>query len=98
MSEHIVPKRVYFLVCGVLLVLTFTTYGVARMDLGRWNVVVALAIAFFKAALVALFFMHVRYSPRRTQLVVVAGIFWLGIMMLLTLSDYLTRGWVDPRA
>ncbi len=95
MPEHIVPKRIYFAICGILLLFTFVTWRVALIDLGRLNVVVALVIAFFKATLVALFFMHVRYSPRRTQLVVVAGIFWLGIMMLLTMSDYLTRAWLS---
>jgi len=92
--EHIVPPKIYLLICGILLALTFLTWGVALIDLGPWNIVVALTIAFFKATLVALFFMHVRYSPRRTQLVVVAGIFWLGIMILLTMSDYLTRPWL----
>ena len=94
MAEHIVPRRIYLLVCAILLVLTLLTWRLALIDLGRWNVVAALTIAFCKATLVALFFMHVRYSPRRTQLVVVAGIFWLGIMILLTMSDYLTRHWI----
>ena len=94
MPEHIVPPKIYLLICGILLALTFVTWGVALIDLGPWNIVVALTIAFCKATLVALFFMHVRYSPRRTQLIVVAGIFWLGIMILLTMSDYLTRPWL----
>ncbi len=94
MAEHIVPRRIYLLVCAILLVLTFLTWRLALINLGRWNVVAALIIAFCKATLVALFFMHLRYSPRRTQLVVVAGIFWLGIMILLTMSDYLTRHWL----
>ncbi len=80
-------------ICATLLALTFATYRIALIDLGRWNIVAALTIAFCKATLVALFFMHLRYSPRRTQLVVLAGIFWLAIMMLLTMSDYLTRAW-----
>ncbi len=94
MPVHIVPKKIYYGICATLLVLTLATYRIALVNLGRWNVVVALTIAFSKATLVALFFMHVRYSLRRTQLVVVAGIFWLGILMLLTMSDYLTRGWL----
>ncbi len=91
MSEHIVPRKIYFVVCGTLLVLTFVTYKVAFFDLGHWNVVAALVIACGKALLVALFFMHVRYSPRRTQVVVIAGVFWLCILLFLTLSDYVTR-------
>jgi cytochrome c oxidase subunit IV len=92
--EHVVSRRIYLLICAVLLAATLLTWRVALISLGRWNVVAALTIAFCKATLVALFFMHVRYSPRRTQLVVVAGIFWLGIMILLTMSDYLTRRWL----
>ena len=91
MSEHIVSRKLYVFICASLLVLTFLTWWVARINLGRWNVVVALSIAFGKAALVTLFFMHVRYSPRRTQLVAVAGLVWLAILLLLTMSDYLTR-------
>jgi cytochrome c oxidase subunit 4 len=93
-AEHIVSRRIYLLVCAILLVLTLLTWRLALIDLGRWNVVAALTIAFCKATLVALFFMHVRYSPRRTQLVVVAGMFWLAIMIVLTMSDYLTRHWL----
>ena len=46
-----------------------------------------------KAVLVVLYFMHVRYSSRLTGVVVVSGFLWLAMMILLTLSDYLTRGW-----
>lgn len=70
------------------------TYWVALQDLGKFNIVVALAIATVKAALVVLFFMHARYGSRRTQLVVIAGIFWLAIMLALTLTDYLSRSWL----
>ena len=66
---------------------------VALFDLRAWNTVVALAIAVFKAAIVVLFFMHVKYSTRLTWAVVVGSIFWLGILLSLTLSDYLTRPW-----
>ncbi len=94
MSEHIVPTKIYFAICATLLFFTGVTYWVALQDLGKFNIVVALAIATVKATLVILFFMHARYSPRRTQLVIVAGIFWLAIMLGLTLTDYLTRSWL----
>ncbi len=90
MAEHIVPKKIYFIICGLLLIFTLTTYHVALINLGPWNVVVALTIAFCKSTLVALFFMHVLYSPRRTRLVVLTGIFWLALL-LATMGDYLTR-------
>lgn len=94
MSEHVVPRSVYFAVFGALMVLTATTTAVSFVDLGPWNTVVALAIAFFKATLVVLFFMHVKYSPRLTQITVAGGLLWLAILILITLSDFMTRGWL----
>ena len=93
MSGHILPTRVYFTVFGILMVCTLATVLIALVDLGRLNVVAALAIAVFKAALVVLFFMHVKYSSRLTWAVVMGSIFWLGILLLLTMGDYLTRPW-----
>ena len=55
--------------------------------------VAALAIAVFKATLVVLFFMHVKYSTRLTWAVVLGSVFWLGILLVLTMTDYLTRVW-----
>ena len=98
MSEHVVPRKVYFAVFGALLVLTATTTAVAVLDLGPWNTVAALGIAFLKATLVVLFFMHVKYSPRLTQITIAGGLFWLAILMALTFSDFMTRGWLPaPR-
>jgi cytochrome c oxidase subunit 4 len=94
MAEHTIPPRTYLLVFAILLVLTYTTYTVAFIDLGSWSVAVALAIAIGKALLVALFFMHLRYSARLIWIVAAGGLFWLGILLALTLSDYLTRGWL----
>jgi len=92
-TEHIVPKRVYYAIYLILLVCTYLTWQVAVFDLGALNTVAALTIAVFKAVLVVLFFMHVKYSTRLTWLVVSGGVFWLAILLALTLSDYLTRGW-----
>jgi len=92
--EHIVPRSLYYAVFAALMVLTAVTVGAAFVDLGVLNVGVALGIAVVKAALVVLFFMHVKYSSRLVQLVVLASIFWLLILFLITLSDYVTRGWM----
>jgi cytochrome c oxidase subunit 4 len=73
--------------------LTAATVGAALADLGPLNIILALVIATSKATLVVLYFMHARYSPRRTQLVVIAGIFWLAILLVMTMADYLTRSW-----
>lgn len=93
MSEHIVPTRVYYTIFAILMACTYLTVQIAYFDLGALNTIAALAIAVFKAVLVILFFMHVRYGTRLTWAVVVGGVFWLGIMLALTMSDYLTRGW-----
>jgi cytochrome c oxidase subunit 4 len=95
MSEHIVPRKVYVAVFTALIVLTATTTAVSFLDMGPWNTVVALGIAFIKATLVALFFMHVKYSPRLTQIVIAGGLLWLAILIALTLSDFMTRGWLQ---
>jgi cytochrome c oxidase subunit IV len=93
MSGHVVPIKVYVGVFLALIALTLLTTGAASVNLGRWNTVVALAIAVTKMILVVLFFMHVKYSPGLTRIVILAGFFWLAILVALTLSDELTRGW-----
>jgi cytochrome c oxidase subunit 4 len=94
MAGRIVPTRVYYAIFAVLMALTLVTVVVARLDLGFLNVAVALTIAVTKATLVILYFMHVRYSSRLTWVVVASGFFWLGILVTLGLSDYLSRGWL----
>ncbi len=93
-TGHIVSPRIYLFIFSILLLMTATTTAVSFVDLGPWNTVVALAIAVFKATLVVLFFMHVRYSRPLTGIVIGGGLFWLGILLLLTLSDFMTRGWL----
>jgi cytochrome c oxidase subunit 4 len=94
MPAHIVPRRTYYIVYAILMVCTFLTVEIALVDFGAMNTIAALAIAVFKAVLVVLFFMHVRYSTRLTWLVIVGGLLWLGILLALTMGDYLTRGWL----
>jgi len=90
-AEHIVPVRIYLIIFVTLLVLTGVTTTVAYVNLGPLNVVVMLLIAFFKASLVILYFMHVRFTGRLTQVAAVSGFAWLAILIVLTLSDVLTR-------
>ena len=93
MSDHIVPTRTYYLIFAILMLCTAATVLIAFVDLGPLNTVAALTIAVFKAVLVILFFMHVKYSTRLTWAVVIGSVFWLGILLTLTMSDYLTRVW-----
>jgi cytochrome c oxidase subunit 4 len=94
MSEPTRPPT-YFLIFAALLLLTGATVLVAELPLGGWHTVLALAIAAVKALLVVLFFMHLLHSARLTWIVAAAGVFWLGIMFTITLSDYLTRHWLS---
>ena len=79
------------------MICTFLTVVAAKIDLNQYlsglNIIVALTIAVFKASLVVLFFMHAKYSPKRTQLVIIASVFWLAIMLFMTMSDYVSRSW-----
>jgi cytochrome c oxidase subunit 4 len=84
-------RKTYFLVFGALLVLTLTTTGVAFLNLGPLNTPVALAIAMAKAALVMIYFMHLRHSAFLTRVFAGAGLIWLLHFIIFTMSDYLTR-------
>jgi len=98
MSGHISPKSSYYGVFAALMVMTALTVGVAFIPLGTLNFPVALAIAIFKATLVILFFMHVKYSSRLTKMIVGMAFFFLAILLLLTMTDYGSRGWyASPR-
>jgi cytochrome c oxidase subunit 4 len=96
---HISPNSMYFIVFAALAVLTVLTWYVSRFHFGPFNDVIALGIAFTKASLVVLFFMHVIHSSRLTKMIVVAALVWLGLMMGLTIIDYVSRERVvpDPR-
>jgi cytochrome c oxidase subunit 4 len=93
MSDHIVSVKTYFLVFAALMVLTALTVWVAFMDLGFLNTLVALGIAIVKATLVVLIFMHVRYGSRLTWVFAISGFFWLLILLVFVMSDYLSRSW-----
>jgi cytochrome c oxidase subunit 4 len=93
MSQQIVPLKTYVLVFVSLIGLTLLTTGVAFLDLGPFNTVVALVIAFCKMLLVILFFMHLRHSSGLTRIVLLAGFFWLALLVALTMTDYRTRTW-----
>lgn len=90
-----ITRSTYLIIYAILVALTLVTVGVSFLHIGEgWHTVAGLGIAAIKAALVALFFMHVLYSSRLTWIMAGAGLFWLGILFVLTLSDYLTRPWL----
>lgn len=92
-GEHIVSPKLYILIWIILLIFTGITTGVAFLDLGVFNPIIALVIAVTKASLVVLFFMHVKYSSKMIALVIGCGLFFLSILMVLTTSDYISRAW-----
>lgn len=92
-ADHAAHRRTYYVIFGLLMLCTYLTWQVAYFDLGRLNTVAALGIAIFKATLVVLFFMHAKESTRLTWAVVLGSVFWFGILIVLTMSDYLTRAW-----
>jgi cytochrome c oxidase subunit IV len=92
-NHHVVPKKVYYTIFALLMFCTYLTVQIAYMDLGPMNTIGALGIATFKATIVVLFFMHVKYSTRLTWAVVLGSLFWLGILLAFTMADYATRSW-----
>lgn len=90
-AEHIVKPGTYLAIILTLLALTGLTVYAAYVNLGPFNIVVALGIATLKASLVVLIFMHAKYGTNRTKLVIVSGIFWLALLLLMTMSDYVSR-------
>ena len=94
MSHEIVPKKTYIAVWAALLVLTAATTLISKVELGEFNFVVAMTIAVIKGSLVVWFFMNVRRSSSLTRLFVVAGFFWMAVLIVFVLSDYFSRGWI----
>ena len=97
-EEHSSTKHIsvgtYLVIFAALMVLLVLTVGAAFwFNLGRFNIILALAIALVKASLVVLFFMHVLYASRLTKIFVAAAFLWLVILFALTFSDYFTRHW-----
>lgn len=96
MSETKPSVGTYTLVFVALLILAALTTGIAYINLGELNTVVALVIAALKMCLVGLFFMHLWYSRGLTRIIVLAGFFWLALMVSFILADVFSRPWIKP--
>jgi cytochrome c oxidase subunit 4 len=90
--SHVAPKSLYYTIFGSLMVLTILTVEVATHNFGFLNFPVAIGIAITKATLVILFFMHAKYSSTLTKMFVGTAFFFLFILLGLTMTDYLSRG------
>ena len=91
MAKHITSEKTYYLIFAALIGMTLLTVALSFVELGGLHLIVGLAIATTKAVLVALFFMHLVYSSRLSWTMFLSGLFWLGILLSLTLADYLSR-------
>jgi len=91
MSGHVVSPKLYFLILAALLLGTAGTVAAAQVDLGPFNIVVALTIAVIKATLVVLFFMHMKYSHRLNWIFFAAAVIWLILLISMTLVDVIAR-------
>ncbi len=94
-DHHVMPIKTYLIVFSTLMVLLVVTLLAAIPDLGPWNLPIAMAIAVAKALVVMIWFMHLKFSSPLTRLFAGAAFFWLAILFLLTLSDYISRPWFD---
>jgi len=95
-ASHVLPLKVYIGVAGALLVFTLITYEVSLFDFGSANLIIALAVAVFKASLVGLYFMHLRYDHKMYAIVLMSSLFFLACFIGLTLIDTQGRGAIDP--
>ena len=92
--QHVIPIGVYVGIWAILMFLTGLTVFVSFIELHDWNIVLALVIATIKGTLVVLFFMHLFYSSKLTKVTVIAAIFFLFLLLALSMTDYLTRSWL----
>jgi len=92
--QHVIATGVYVGIWATLMMLTAVTVFASFMELGNWNIVLALVIATIKGTLVVLFFMHLYYSSKLTKVTVITALFFLFLLLALSMTDYLTRGWL----
>ncbi len=95
-THHILPLSVYFTVAGILFVLTGITVAISYVHFGAFNIIVAIVIATAKASLVALYFMHLKYDNKLFMATFLSSLIFLGLFIILTMTDTMYRGEVDP--
>jgi cytochrome c oxidase subunit 4 len=94
-ADFHIPMSTYTTVFIALMVLLIITVVAAFIPLGEANMIVAMTIATIKAALVILYFMHVKFASRLTKVFVAASLVWLAIMFVMTYGDYISRDWLS---
>jgi len=94
MTHPVESVKLYAAVFAALLALTLTAVAISKLELGEYNFIAAMTIAVLKGTLVVMFFMNVRHATSMTKLFVGAGFFWMAILLVFLLSDYLSRSWL----
>lgn len=94
MAEPVLRTRAYWYVYVMLLALTLLTTLLGYLNLGPFNMMIGIGIATIQASLIAGFFMHALYESPLVRIVTAGGLIWFLIMATLTLTDYITRGWL----
>jgi cytochrome c oxidase subunit 4 len=94
MKPPVVSRKTYALTWLALLALALVTTLIGMLDLGPFNMIIAITIALIKASLIAAFFMHALYESKLIRVIVAGGVVWFLIMLTLTMSDYASRGWL----
>ncbi|HXW53035.1 MAG TPA: cytochrome C oxidase subunit IV family protein [Myxococcota bacterium] len=89
------PVTKQLLTLVALMALLLLTFFLAHLDFGFLNVAISVAIALIKALLIGLFFMNLWQSDGINRIFAMAGAFMLFILLTLTLSDFLTRSWLE---
>jgi cytochrome c oxidase subunit 4 len=92
--EKVHSPKVYWTNCLWLMGLLALTWALSYVNFGVFNLIIALTISCTKMILIVLFFMHLKGSSRLLHLAAVTGLLWLFLMLVLTLGDYFSRGWV----
>ncbi len=86
-APHALPASVLLGTGAALVALTVVTVVTSRLDLGQFNIVLALAIASLKATLVAMFFMHLKYEHRFQSVVFVGALFFVVLFVGFVVFD-----------
>ena len=92
---HVAPAKTYWRAAAILAVLLGLSLTTAIVDFGGYALPVALVIAAVKVTIVATFFMHLRWSAPLTRMFAAGGLFWLVIILALTLFECVTRSAVS---
>ncbi len=90
-KEHILPLKVYLGVAAALMVLTAVTVAISYVDLGPFNLLVAIGVATVKVSLVVLFFMHLLYDKKINLFAFLIGVGFVAVFIILTMFDTMRR-------